>query len=148
MAELQPDFKELLGLFSKHKVECLIVGAYAMAFHGAPRYTGDLDVMLNPTSENAERVLAALEEFGFGSLGLSPEDFIRPGQVVQLGQPPLRVDLLTSLTGLSWEQAFAGRQEGKFGALPVFFLGKKELVLNKKKLGRHKDLADIESLEG
>ena len=99
--EPQPDFKELLALFNAHEVEYIVVGAYALAFHGAPRFTGDIDVFVRPTPQNAQRIIAALDAFGFGDIGLSPSDFQRPDHVVQLGVPPVRVDLITSLTGVS-----------------------------------------------
>ena len=101
----QPDFKELLTLLNRHKVEYMIVGAYALAFHGVPRNTGDIDIYVRPVASNAKKVMETLKDFGFGSLNLSDEDFLKPGQVVQLGHPPVRVDILTSISGVSWEQA-------------------------------------------
>ena len=144
--ELKNDFRELLELFNKHGVEYLIVGGYALAFHGAPRYTGDIDILVNPTTGNARKVIVALTEFGFGSLGLSPSDFDRPGQVVQLGVPPVRIDLLTVIDGVSWDAASAGKARGHYGDVPVHYLGRKEFLANKKATGRLKDLADIETL--
>ena len=94
--DAQPDFRELLGLFNSHGVEYLVVGAYALAFHGAPRNTGDIDLLVRALPENAQRIVTALEAFGFGTLGLKCEDFLQPDQVVQLGVPPVRVDILTS----------------------------------------------------
>ena len=146
--EPQPDFKELLALFNAHRVDYLIVGAYALAFHGAPRYTGDLDLLVRPSPENAQAILSALADFGFASLGLSPDDFLLPDQVIQLGVPPVRIDLLTSLSGLSWEQANAHRVAGHYGDIPVHFIGKNEYIRNKKATGRKKDEADIEALGG
>jgi hypothetical protein len=93
--ELQEDFRDLLALFNENKVEYVIVGGYALAFHGAPRYTGDMDVFVWPDAENARRILAALDKFGFGSIGLSAEDFENPNNVVQLGVPPVRIDSIT-----------------------------------------------------
>lgn len=98
--EVPTDFKELLVLFNGNHVEYMIVGGYALAFHGAPRFTGDLDLFVNPTMDNAARVVAALHAFGFGSLGLTSNDFDRPDHVVQLGVSPVRIDLVTSITGL------------------------------------------------
>lgn len=144
--EVQPDFKELLALFNANKVEYLIVGGYAMAFHGAPRYTGDIDLLIHPTAENAKRILAALAAFGFGQVGLHEPDFQTPGQVVQLGVPPVRVDIITSVEGLSWEQAIQGKTGGDYGGVPVDYIGRQELILNKRAAGRQKDLADIEAL--
>ena len=144
--EVQPDFKELLKLLNAHKAEFIIVGAYALAFHGVPRFTGDMDILVKPDSKNAEKILAALEEFGFGSLDLTISDLQDPDKVVQLGVAPVRVDFVTSLTGLSWQEVFSGKVQGTYGDVPVYYLGRKELVSNKKTLGRKKDLADIGAL--
>jgi hypothetical protein len=113
--EVQTDFRDLLALFNAHKVDYIIVGGYALAFHGVPRYTGDIDIFIKPDSKNAKRILLALDEFGFKSLKLTIDDFVNPETVVQLGVVPVRIDLLTSLTDLSWEEAFSGRVEGKYG---------------------------------
>ncbi|NPU84953.1 MAG: hypothetical protein HPY65_10740 [Syntrophaceae bacterium] len=144
--ETQPDFKELLALFNAHCVEYLIVGGYALAFHGVPRFTGDLDLLVKAESANARRILAALEAFGFGSLGLSESDFEHPERTVQLGIPPVRIDLITSLTGVSWDEAWAGRVSGRYGDIPVAFIGREQFVVNKRATGRVRDLADIEGL--
>lgn len=144
--EVQQDFKELLELLKNHNVEFIIIGAYALAFHGGVRYTGDIDILVNPNIENANRIIAALEEFGFGSLGLKTEDFISPDVVIQLGYPPIRIDLLTSITGISWDEAYKNSVKGLYGDINVKYLGKKEFIINKRILGRKKDLADIESL--
>jgi hypothetical protein len=144
--EVQRDFKELLALFNKHKVEYVIVGGYALAFHGAPRYTGDIDILIHPDVANAHRILAALDEFGFGSVGLTAADFHKPENVIQLGVPPVRVDIITSLTGVSWEDACAGRIKGKYGDIPVYYIGRKQFIANKRAVGRKKDLADLEAL--
>lgn len=144
--EIQRDFRELFESLNAHEVAYLVVGAHALAHHGSPRYTGDLDILLSTDADNASRVLAALDAFGFGGLGLTQEDFTFPEQVVQLGTPPVRVDLLTSLTGVSWEDAVAGCCDGDYGGIPVRYLGRQALVRNKRALGRAKDLADIEAL--
>lgn len=144
--EIQKDFKELLELFNAHKVEYLIVGGYALAFHGAPRFTGDIDLLVKPDSENAKHILAALAEFGFGSLELSEADFTASQHVVQLGVPPVRIDIMTSITGILWEKATAGKVPGSYGQTSVHFIGKEDLIANKKALGRKKDLADLEAL--
>ena len=144
--EAQSDFKELLALFNAHRVEYMVVGAHALAYHGAPRYTGDMDLFVRADSENAERILSALQEFGFGSLELKVGDFESPDQVVQLGVAPVRVDIMTSLTGVSWEEAAEGRQAGCYGDVPVQYLGRAQFVANKRAIGRKKDLADLEAL--
>lgn len=144
--KVQPDFRELLALFNEQKVEYLVVGGYALAFHGAPRFTGDLDIFVRPDPVNSRRIMAALNDFGFASVGLSADDFEKPDQVIQLGVPPVRVDIITSVTGVSWEDAFEGRTEGKYGDTPVSFIGRQQLIANKRAIGRKKDLADLEAL--
>ena len=121
---------------------------FALAFHGAPRFTGDLDLLVRPASENASRVVAALDDFGFGDLGLSPTDFERPDRVIQLGVPPVRVDIVTSLTGVAWEEAVESSVPGRFGDVPVRYVGRDRLIDNKRAVGRKKDLADVEALGG
>lgn len=144
--EVQPDFRELLALLNAHEVEYIIVGAYALAFHGAPRFTADLDILVKADPENSQRIIQALEEFGFKSISLTSEDFQHPDKVVQLGVPPVRVDILTSLTGVLWEEAFSGRSRGKYGDIPVYFIGREQFIVNKRALGRKRDLADLEAL--
>jgi len=153
--EIRNDFKELLVLFSvrspqdnKHKVEYLIVGGYALAFQGAPRFTGDIDLFVRPARENAKRILAALDEFGFGSLDLSEDDFTTPGKVIQLGVPPIRIDIITRVSGVSWKKANLDKVSGQYDQTPVFFIGWEDFITNKKATGRKKDDADIEALGG
>lgn len=140
------DFKELLESFNAHRVEYVIVGAHALAFHGAPRFTNDLDVYVRPSAENAARVLAALADFGFGSLDLQAADFENPDNIVQLGVAPVRIDLIMSLGGVSWDQVDAGKVTGRFGDVPVNYIGRDQFIANKKAAGRLKDLADIEAI--
>lgn len=144
--EVQPDFRELLALLNEHAVEYIIVGGYALAFHGAPRFTGDIDIFVRPDPRNAARILEALNEFGFDSVDITEADFITPGKVVQLGVPPVRVDLVTSLTGISWEEVNTAKIPGSYGDVPVFFIGKEQFIANKRAMGRKRDLADIEAL--
>ena len=145
--KIPQDFKELLELLNVHKVDYLIVGGYALAFHGAPRFTGDIDLFVKPDSANAKRILEALAEFGFGSMNLSETDFTVPDNVIQFGVPPVRVDIMTSLTGVSWEKANADKVKGDFDKIIVHFISREDLITNKKMLGRQKDLADIEALD-
>lgn len=140
------DFCELLECFNASRVEVIIVGAYALGFHGAPRMTGDLDLLVEPSAANAGRVIEALTAFGFGDVGLSARDFQQPDVVIQLGVPPVRVALLTGISGVTWEEAWNGRTTGEFGGVPVAFIGLDELRRNKRATGRHKDLADLEAL--
>lgn len=144
--EVQPDFKELLALFNAHGVEYLIVGGYALAFHGAPRFTGDLDLWVAPTKKNAQRIVAALREFGFGSLNLAEQDFTDRDRVVQLGVPPVRVDIIAAIDGVTWASGWKGKTKGRYGDVTVFYLGRKEFLRNKRVVGRRKDLADVEAL--
>jgi hypothetical protein len=144
--EVQPDFRELLALFNANQVEYMVIGGYALAFHGAPRFTGDLDLFVKPDPDNAQRIVEALAQFGFKSVELSAEDFQTPDQVVQLGVHPVRVDILTAITGVSWAEAVDGRVEGKYGDIPVYYIGRKEFAANKRATGRKRDLADLEAL--
>jgi len=144
--EIQPDFRDFLKLFNDHGVEFIIVGGYALAFHGAPRFTGDLDLFIQPSPGNARNVLKALAEFGFDFPNLTLDDFQKPDTVVQLGLPPIRIDLITSISGVSWEDADAHKEPGSYGEIPVCYLGRNEFIRNKTASGRKKDLADLEAL--
>ena len=145
--EVQKDFKEFIELLNKHKVEFIIVGGYALAFHGAPRFTGDIDFFVKPETNNAKKILAALDEFGFAELDISLEDLSTPKKVIQLGVPPVRIDIITSITGVEWEDANASKIDSSLGGVPVYFIGQKEFIKNKKSTGRYKDLSDIDALE-
>jgi len=136
--EIQPDFKDLLKSLNAHKVKYIIVGGYALAFHGAPRYTGDIDIYVKPEAENANRIMKALEEFGFGSAGLTCEDLQNPDNVIQLGVPPVRVYIITSISGVTWEDAFSGCVDGKYGDVPVKYIGLNEFIINKRTTGEKK----------
>lgn len=140
-----PDFPELLKLLHVHKVEHVVVGAFALAHHGRPRATGDINIWVRPTKENAARLLKALGDFGFASRKLT-EDDILSGQVIQLGYPPVRVDILTSLDGVGVETIWAERVAGTFGDVPTFYLSRACLIANKRAVGRPQDLADIDAL--
>ena len=140
------DYEELLGLFNKHRVRYCIVGAYAVAFYARPRFTKDLDILVEPSMKNGRRIIEALKEFGFGGLELGPEDFAKPDKVVQLGYEPLRVDLLTSIPGCAFEQVWKHRVRGKYGRQPAVFIGREDLIRNKHLSGRHQDRADVETL--
>jgi hypothetical protein len=144
--EAQPDFKEMFELLNRHKAQFIIAGAYALAFHGVPRNTGDIDVYINPTRANARKILAALNDFGFGSLKLTEADFTILGNVIQLGAPPVRIDFLNELSGVSWNEADKGKIAGNYGGVQVHYLGRAQLVANKWATGRKKDLADLEAM--
>ncbi|MFC2112674.1 nucleotidyl transferase AbiEii/AbiGii toxin family protein [Bacteroidota bacterium] len=144
--EVQKDFREFLALLNEHEVKFIIVGGYALAFHGAPRFTGDIDVFVKPDQENAKRILNVLAGFGFNSLDITIDDFQNRDNVIQLGLPPVRIDLITSISGVTWEEADASKEPGLFGDVSVSYIGKKQFILNKRATGRKKDLADLESL--
>lgn len=141
-----PDFREFVALLIAHKAEYLIVGGYAVGIHGHPRYTGDLDIWLNATPENAKRIVACLREFGFGSFGLKEEDFIKAGNVVQLGYPPLRIALLTSIDGVEFADAYQNRKMVEIDGLEVAFISYQDLLKNKAASGRPRDIDDIDRL--
>ena len=144
---MNQDFVDLLRAFVDHDVRFLIVGAYALAVHGRPRATGDLDVWVDATPGNAARVIGALAAFGAPLSQVSEADFSQPGVVYQIGVPPGRIDILTKLTGITFEEAWPGRVNEKMGEVPVAIIGRESFVRNKRATGRAKDLGDIEGLE-
>lgn len=143
---LNKDFEELFASLNARQVKAIIVGAYALAFHAKPRYTKDIDVFVEPTAENITRLIEALDDFGFAGLGLDLSAFVPAGRGVQLGVVPNRVDLLTAIDAVTFDEAWAGRVAGKYGSQAVNYLGRSELIRNKRAVGRHQDLADIEML--
>jgi hypothetical protein len=143
---LNKDWREFIELLNSNGVDYLVVGALAVAFHGFPRYTGDLDLLVRPTEDNAERVLRALSEFGFGKLGIQAADLSSPGVVVQLGVVPNRIDLLTAISGVSFEEAWATHSEAELEGIATHFIGRGALIRNKEQTGRAKDLGDAEEL--
>jgi len=144
---LTPDFKEFAALLNARRVEYLIVGGYALAIHGHPRYTGDLDFWIGHDPDNAAKVLDALAAFGFGGLGITLADLSTPGQVIQLGYPPARIDLLTSIDGVEFASAYVARLELAVDGLLLPFIALEDFRKNKLATGRLKDLADLESLD-
>lgn len=140
------DFAQFVDALNKRKVEFVIVGAHAVAFHGYARGTKDFDILLHHTPENLPRVIAALEDFGFGSLGLDETDF-RPENVVQLGFPPNRVDLLCEITGVDSGKVWRTRVKGRYEGRPAEYISLECLLMNKKAVGRSQDRVDIEKLE-
>jgi hypothetical protein len=142
------DFRDLLAAFVAHHVRFLVVGAHALAAHGVPRVTADLDLWVEPTDENARRVWQALVAFGapLASLQLREHDFVRPEQVIQLGLPPYRIDLMTSISGVRFAEAWPGRLSGSLFDVSVSFIGREAFVQNKRASGRPKDLEDLRSV--
>jgi len=143
---LTKDFKEFVQLLTKHKVEYIIVGGYAVGIHGYPRFTGDLDIWLNPVEDNAIKVLKAVNEFGFSSYGLEKEDFTKRGNVIQLGYPPIRIDLLTELDGVAFDDCYKNIELIELDDIILSVISYNDLVKNKKASGRHRDLDDLENL--
>lgn len=143
---VQKDFEELFACLNEREVRYLVVGDYAVAYHAKPRYTKDLDLLVDPTPDNADALLAALTVFGFGGIGLTQADFSGPEKIVQLGVPPIRVDLLTSIAGVEFSSAWSARVRGRYGAQPIWFIGRQHLVMSKRAAGRPQDLADLDLL--
>jgi len=144
---LEPDFEDFISFLNKHTVEYLVVGGYAMAFHGRPRYTGDLDIWINISESNADKMLNVLHEFGFSSLHFRKEDFLKENIINQIGYPPLRIDILTSIDGVTFQEAYLQKKNIKIENLEVAFIGLAQLIENKKASNRAQDIADIESLK-
>ncbi len=144
---VEKDYEEILRFFNKHKVRYCIVGAFAVAFHGHPRYTKDIDILIDASEANSEKIIAAINELGFSSLKLKKEDFTTPGQIIQLGFEPVRIDILTSISGTSFEQVWKTKIEGRYGKQRVYFISKRALINAKKKTGRKQDEADIEKIK-
>ncbi|HKV33824.1 MAG TPA: hypothetical protein VJP89_05880 [Pyrinomonadaceae bacterium] len=143
---LPKDLKEFVELLNGHDVRFLIVGAFAVAYHGYPRYTSDIDIFVDKSAENAELLLKAIHEFGFGEIGLSKEDFMKKDQVIQLGVAPNRIDMMTFLSGISFDEAWSSRELGELGGITVPFISLDILKRNKEATGRSQDLVDLEHL--
>ena len=144
---LNSDWKEFLELLNARGVEYLVVGAHSVAFHGRPRYTGDLDVLVRPSKRNAKTLVELLRDFGFAGSKFTAVDFAENDQVIQLGRAPYRIDLLTSLTGVNNDDAFVGKIAAEIDGIRVFFLSKEHLIQNKRAVARPQDLADLAELE-
>ena len=144
---LSSDFKEFAALLNSNEVEYLVVGGYALAAYGHPRYTGDLDFWIGTDPVNASKVLTVLNQFGFGSLGIRREDLIEPERVIQMGFPPARIDLLTSIDGVDFVECYKRRLMLVVDGLALAFIGLDDFKTNKKAVGRYKDLADLEALD-
>jgi predicted nucleotidyltransferase len=144
--QLPRDFKEFLKSLNAHKVEYLLIGGYAVNYHGYPRATADMDIWIAVHPANADRVVAALKEFGFDLPDLSPELFLRPWQIIRLGIPPVRIEIATTISGVDFAECYAERVKDTLDGVPVNIIDLKHLKLNKKASARHQDLADLEHL--
>jgi predicted nucleotidyltransferase len=144
---IEKDFKEFIALLNENKVKYLIVGGFAFAFYVEPRYTKDIDIFVEASEENSKKIIAALTAFGFGNIGLKEEDFRKPGQIIQLGYAPVRIDVITSIAGVTFDSAWKNKVEGKYGDIPCFFISKDDLILNKQKAARPQDITDVKKLK-
>jgi len=143
---LPPDFKDFLQLLNSHQVEYLLIGGYAVGYHGYPRATGDMDIWIAIHPQNAEKVVAALREFGFDLPELQVEMFLEEKQVIRIGTPPLKIDITTSISGVSFAECYAERIVETFDGIPVNVINLNHLKTNKKASGRLKDLTDLQNL--
>lgn len=146
MLTLPPDLKEFIELLNSNSVRYLVVGGYAVAFHGHPRFTGDIDFFVDLSADNASRIEKTLTAFGFGALGLTAQDFLQPDTIVQLGYPPNCIDLITSVSGVTFSEAWEERVSIEVNDVTVSVIGKEALLVNKRASGRPKDIADIDAL--
>ncbi|MEM7593559.1 MAG: hypothetical protein AAF383_18945 [Cyanobacteria bacterium P01_A01_bin.83] len=144
---LNQDFKEFIQLLNDNQVKYLVIGGYAVAIHGYPRYTKDIDIWIETSLENAEKLMITLTGFGFGSLGLTTEDFQTSDQIIQLGYPPNRIDLITTPDGIDFETCYQEKIEVNIDNIPVNFIDLDNLRKNKQASGRLQDLADLENLQ-
>jgi hypothetical protein len=144
--KLSKDLREFVELLNSRKIKYVLVGGHAVAYHGFPRFTGDVDFFIDASPENAALAAAAVSDFGFGNLGLVEADFRAPETIIQLGRAPHRIDILTSLTAVSFAEAWQSRVETTLDGLPVWMISKDLLVRNKLATGRPQDLADAKRL--
>jgi predicted nucleotidyltransferase len=143
---LPPDFKEFLKLLNAHQVEYLLIGGYAVGYHGYPRATADMDIWIAMHRHNAEKVVTILKEFGFDVPELSADLFLKANQIIRMGVPPVRIEIATTISGVRFEECYAGRVVDELDGVEVNLISLKHLKINKKASGRHKDLDDLENL--
>ncbi len=144
--DLAPDFDEFCALLIAHNVEFAIVGAYALAFHGAPRFTGDLDVFVRPTAANGRRLLEAIAAFGFPTAAVTPADIAGGGKVIEMGVSPVQIHVMSHIDGVTWDDVWRTSEAGALGRHSVPYIGRDAFLRNKRAAGRPKDLADIDAL--
>lgn len=145
--EMSKDFKEFFELLNRNNVRYVVVGGYAYSIHAEPRYTKDLDIFFDRKEENAVNLQNAINNFGFESLNLEVQDFTKPGRVIQIGYPPFRIDLLNQIEGVTFEEVWPNKIKARYDSEPFYVIGKKELIKNKKAVGRDQDLVDVKRLE-
>ncbi|HWR32888.1 MAG TPA: hypothetical protein VN451_05160 [Chitinophagaceae bacterium] len=144
---LEPDFRDFVDLLNKHEVEYMVVGGYALAFHGEPRFTGDLDIWIDCTETNAEKMVTVMQNFGAASLGFTKADFLDEGIIKQIGQPPLRIDILSEIDGVRFTDAVKNKQLFKSLDITIPFIGAKDFIRNKEAVGRKKDMVDAKKMK-
>ena len=144
---IEKDFKEFIELLNCNKVKYLVVGGFAVAFHAIVRFTKDIDIFVEASEENSKKIINVLKSFGFGDIGVTERDFQNTDQIIQLGYPPLRIDIITSISGVEFKKAWENRIVGKYGSIPCFFISSEDLIKNKQASGRPQDIADIKILE-
>lgn len=145
--QVNNDWKEFVELLNRHQVDYVLIGSHALSFHGVSRLTQDIDFIVRSSEENAKKIVVALNEFGFGSLGLSVEDFTELGAIIQLGHPPNRIDILNRIDGVEFDQIWATREPAVFAGLDIWIISKPLLKQNKLAAGRPKDLGDASLLD-
>ena len=143
---LAKDFEDFIKLLNKHQVEYMIVGGYALAFHGKPRYTGDIDIWIGISNTNATKLLRVISDFGLASLGLEKEDFLKEGYITQIGRPPLRIDIMNSIDGVTFIEAFSRKEVVEINGIKMLYIGLSDFIKNKQASGRKKDITDINEL--
>lgn len=144
--QISSDYRDLFRIFNKYRVKYLVVGAYAVAYYAQPRFTKDLDIWISPDSKNAQRVFNALKEFGAPLKGIQPSDFTNPRIIYQIGVAPVRIDIMLSIPGVKFKQAWEKRKKAKYADVRINLIGKAELIRSKKKLAREQDLLDVKRL--
>jgi len=145
--EPNKDFEELFELLNRNEVKYLLVGGYAYAIYAEPRYTKDIDLFYEIDKENAEKLLSAIQSFGFSSLEIGKDDFLKQGQIIQLGMPPYRVDLLNDIEGVSFSEAWKNKTKASYGKQEIQVIGKMDLIKNKTAVGREQDKLDVKRLK-
>jgi len=146
MILLPPDFKEFLQLLNDHEVDYLLIGGYAVGYHGYPRATGDMDIWIAIHPDNAEKLVTVLAAFGFGAAGIAADLFLQPNNVIRMGNPPLRLEILTTISGVEFADAYAQRVTDIIDGVLVNIINLSQLKANKRASGRLKDLSDLENL--
>jgi hypothetical protein len=145
--KIEKDYKEFIALLNKNRVKYLVVGGFAFSYYVEPRFTQDIDIFIEASKENSKKVMNTLDEFGFGDTGLKERDFQKSGRIIQLGYSPVRIDIITSITDVSFESAWKKKTKGKYGDTSCFFISKEDLIRNKQGIGRAQDIADVIKLK-